>query len=637
MPILRVIDALETRDENFILQRMLENIAFFETHNKNIAKALKNTLKGENKKYSLLFNKNEINIIDIQNNKFIYPKNSFINFSKNIAQNPLSNNIWKIHGNNITLSKIDTKNLKITSKTINEMVDFAYKNFLTKDLSLDNFYHLPTYFLPQTNIFGLCGGLFLQILLESGFNFHSLLIFEENLELFAISCYFINFKMLFNQVGEKSCYIFIENIVSKAFLNHYFYSKKVTNNFLRLELNIFTSQSIDEIKKIVNETYKANSRGWGSFEDEMIGIKNTMKNIYNYPVLNKYKKLNIPICVVGSGPSLESNIKFLKNNQHNMLIFSCGTALKILKNNNIKIDFQIEIERVNYLADILIQSNLDNTPILCGSVVDNKVLEIAKEGYLFLRGGSFSSYLFGETQVIEFCAPFVGNAGFSIACNFSDEIILCGIDCGYIKNKSKHSKGSFYGNENSEIPSDCFLVKANGNFEVYSDSIFSLSKENIESAIKYYKPKIVYNIGDGAFIKGSQKTQNIKLNKINKDSIKNEFLECFVNQTIINNQINESISKFINNLKNKLDKDIRTKQELFNFIDEITQFLSKESFKKPYCGKLFEGTILHLLQNMMICLLYAKTNDILQFSNFYSNAIKKSLDELLEEFQSANI
>lgn len=632
-----ILESLQNRDESFLLQRMLDNITFFEAHNKNIANALKDTLEGKNQQYQLLFNKDEINIIDLENKKFLYPKDSFIDISYSIASNPLNNKIWKIYANNLTLAKIETKNLQITSNAINKMVDFTYDNILKKDSSTSSdLYHLPSFFLPQTNIFGLCGGVFLQILLENNFTFHSLLIFEEDLALFSISCYFVDFRRLFSQVGNKSCYIFIENIVSKAFLNHYFYSKKVTNNFLRLELNAFISPKISAIKNIIDETYKANARGWGSFEDEMVGVKNTLQNINGSKILNNQIKLNIPICVVGSGPSLESNLEFLKNNQHKMLIFSCGTALKILKHNNIKIDFQIEIERIDYLSSVLEDSSLGDTALLCANVVNNNVLNLSDNKYIFMRGGAASSYMFKNTKIIEFCAPFVGNAGFSLACNFSDIIILCGIDCGYIKDKPKHSKGSFYGDEDNKIPLDSFKVKGNSDLEVYSSSIFSLSRESIEMAIKHYKPKIIYNIGDGAYIQGTKPTKNIIFEKnINKDSIKNKILKCFSDSAVFKDSLDSDILAFVDELKNIVCVDIGTKQELFIFIDKITEFLEKNSSIRPHCGILFEGTISHLLQNMMICLLYVKSNDILDFARFYTDVIADCLDRLLEKYQSS--
>lgn len=747
-----ILKSLQKCDESVITKRMLENIAFFSIQNKKIVNALKLALEGKNQRYKLLFSPQDINIIDLVNKKYLYPKNTFLSISYNLALNPLNNDKWSIYANNLKLAKIEGDRLKITTNAINQMVDYTYKQNLAQNLALIesssiNFdksnanqsntlnlqnpktlnldftlldlkislannaesskkvesknniadstfshtdsnvlkklesrefenlaflkhtkqkqeqpkleeieqvwqveqdllgqaaqakslgqFHLPYLFLPQVNIFGLFGGLFLELLVESGYKFHSLLIYEEDLELFAISCYFIDFRKLFLATKEKSCYIFIENMLDKALLNHYFYSKKVTNNFLRLTLNIFQSPKIEQMKNFVSEAYKVNSRGWGSFEDEIIGLKNTLKNIKESKILQFKNKLDIPICVVGSGPSLESNLEFISKNQNKMLIFSCGTALKILKKHNIKIDFQIEIERTDYLSSVLEESNLGYTPLLCASLVDNKIIKLAKTSLLFLRGGSASSYIF-DSKVVEFCSPFVGNAGFSLACNLSDTIILCGMDCGYIKGKSKHSSGSYYGDEVIEIPNDCFKVASNCTFEVYSNSIFSLSRESFELALKFYKPKNVYNLSFGARIEGAKFIQSLEIPNFNKDDFQNKLFKNALSLAPRANLIN-GIKKYINNLALMLECDIKSKQELFSFIDKISAFLAQNSFKIPHIAILFEGSLSHLLQNMLICAICIKSNDIQMHCKAYLDIIQKALRDFEKECEELNI
>ena len=535
----------------------------------------------------------------------------------------MHNPSWRIYSNNISISKIPSKNLPISANAINKIVDLVGE----KD---SNLYHLPSNFLPQTNIFGLCGGLFLELLVSFDYRFHSLLIFEEDIELFCISCYFIDYAKLFSI--SKSFYIFIQDSINSIFLNHYFYSRKVTNNFLRLELNAFNSNKINKSKRIVNEAYKANSRGWGSFEDEIRGLKNTLSNIKKYNVLKskkELKKFDIPICVVGSGPSLEENFDFLKCNENRMIIFSCGTALGILKKNNICVDFQIEIERISYLNEVLKNANLGTTPLIAANVVDEKALDSSSEAYIFLRGGSSASYLFPSNRVLEFCAPFVGNAGFTLACLFSKSIIICGLDCGYIEGKSLHSKDSYYGKEGSTIPPNCFEVKGNGMHRVYSNSIFSLSKESIKLALKAYKPNIVHNIGEGAYIEGTISGAPL-LEKINTK------LQCiqYIKESF--NRLNPTplndILDFCNELKALLHRDISSKIALLDYIDRVSSFLSSRSQMDPYVGILFEGSISHLLKNILSCALSIQNNDI---SNFMKEAITiviNCVDEFYNEY-----
>ena len=113
---------------------MLKNIAFFS--NNKIAKSLQIALNGANRKYNLYFSKDEINIIDLQNRRFLYPKGAFVSVAQNIAQTPLNNDKWRIYANNLRLKKLQKNsdgnygvaNLKATAEAINRIVDITSGN-----------------------------------------------------------------------------------------------------------------------------------------------------------------------------------------------------------------------------------------------------------------------------------------------------------------------------------------------------------------------------------------------------------------------------------------------------------------------------------------------------------------------------
>ena len=79
-----------------------------------------------------------------------------------------------------------------------------------------------------------------------------------------------------------------------------------------------------------------------------------------------------------------------------------------------------------------------------------KHVNLAKEKYGFLRGGSSHAYLNSTSTITarRFRSPaLLENTGVSIASLLGSDVILCGIDCGYIEGYSKHAKHSFYGDE----------------------------------------------------------------------------------------------------------------------------------------------------------------------------------------------
>ncbi|MFA8033516.1 6-hydroxymethylpterin diphosphokinase MptE-like protein, partial [Helicobacter pylori] len=440
------------------------------------------------KNYQLLFEKNHFNLLHTPTNALSYPKNQMVEIAFNMASNPLNNPRWSLDNNHLSLNYLKTQNnpkLPLTLKATH-----AISNFLDD-------YQTPCSlkkFLPPTMIYGVLDGLFLAILQAQNYRFHSLYLFEENLDLFKISCYFARYEDLITK-GAK---LFIEGFFNPNELKMDFLKRPITHSFLKLEIMPYKSAFNSRMKENIQSYYKQALRGWGSFEDELLGLKNTLKNLPLYQTLKtKPKKINAPICVVGNGPSLDLLLDFLKENEDHFIIFSCGTALKPLKTHGIKVDFQIEVERIDYLKEVLEKAPLEDTPLIGANMLNPNAFNVAKEALMFMRGGSACAYI--SPLSIEYAAPFVGNAGVALASLMSDEIYLCALDCAYIKGFKKHAQNSYYENEKEIDPSS--LISVEGNFkgyETFSDSLFLLSKERIEEALNYYQPKKVYNLSYGA-------------------------------------------------------------------------------------------------------------------------------------------
>lgn len=645
-----LLEVLKSNDyeaiQKEISARFVKNMEYFHKTSPELFDALKE----EPTQYNLLINKQGINIINLATSELSYPlENGFstmVGVNENLSLSPLKNDKWTIHSNGIFLDKMDTTKFPITGQACNDFIELLFKYEGIKE------YFLSKDFMPSTCIFGLLGGMFLEFIIERGVFFHSLLIFEENLDMFRVSCYFVDYPMLFSRVSDGACYLFVKDLINRFFIRNFFAHQKITNNFLRAEINLYKSPKIESAMQIVNEEYASNARGWGSFEDEMIGIENTLKNIANNKKeLKKNKKkpnlflvnpkrVDMPICVVGNGASLDSSLEFLKQHQSKMIIFSCGTAIKPLKEAGIEPDFQIEIERVDYLKEYL-SPILGNTPLLCGNMVNPTALELADEKYLFMRGGSASGYMFKSPFVMEFCAPFVGNAGFALACQLGNEVLLCGLDCGYIKGRTKHASNSAYGNEEISIPSNAIRVRGNFDHEVYSDSIFLLSSQMITNAIKAIKPKMVLNLGEGMYIEGARptKTNEFSLKKNKKSTFVKEIKSYFKeDKKLIFNDFREDfylqeIQEFKSKLSNALQADIKTKQELFKWVDTVFSISAKKSLNSPFVGILFEGSLAHICQNLMIATLHLPHNDISAFFADAKESIQNALDKMLLRYK----
>ncbi|WQV01448.1 motility associated factor glycosyltransferase family protein [Helicobacter pylori] len=619
MPFLKALESFDAPFlEKEISKRFRDNLVFFKSYHPKLFNALNTPFKN----YQLLFEKTHFNLLHTPTNALSYPKNQMIEIAFNMASNPLNNPRWSLDNNHLSLNYLKSQNnpkLPLTLKATHAISNFLNQTHAPCSLGL---------FLPPTMIYGVLDGLFLAILQAQHYRFHSLYLFEENLDLFKISCYFVRYEDLM----IKGAKLFIQGFFDPNELKMDFLKRPVTHSFLKLEIMLYKSAFNLCMQENIQSYYKQALRGWGSFEDEWLGFKNTLKNLPLYKTLKtKPKKINAPICVVGNGPSLDLLLPFLKENEENCIIFSCGTALKPLKTHGVKVDFQIEVERIDYLKEVLEKAPLKDTPLIGANMLNPNAFNLAKEALMFMRGGSACAYI--SPLSIEYAAPFVGNAGVALASLMSDEIYLCALDCAYIKGFKKHAKNSYYENE-KEIDFSS-LISIEGNFkgyETFSDSLFLLSKERIEEALYHYQPKKVYNLSYGAKIKHafSMDHSQIQLKNCNKQEaiarIKTMFNPPNNHANDLNN-LQKNLMSFKEDFLKYLNTPCKTKQEIFEWVDNLNGFCQIISAKTPTIGILFEGSIAHILQSVLIVSLHLNENELTHFINHSQNTLKQFLKE----------
>ncbi len=521
----------------------------------------------------------------------------------NYRQHKIDNKEKVIQANKSPLDSINAQNNTMQHDIATQ------SNMLLSHNLLESFY--DSKFLPQTNIYGLMGGLFLQQLIQEGYYFHSLLIYEEHIDLFRISLYFLDYAKLFQHVSVQSCFIIIKDI-SLELVRAFLHAKKITNNFLSLHLTHYTTKNVTYLKDFIYKEKKALMRGWGSLEDELVGFHNACINLKDCKLLSTQpQRIHAPICVIGNGASLDLCIDFLKTYQDSMILLSCGTALKVLRYHGIVPDFQVEIERVPYLWQVLTQANLGDIPLLFAQTTDTKACQLSKERYGFLRGGSSSAYLDSTYPALEFSAPFVGNAGVSIAALLGSDVILCGMDCGYIAGYSKHAKHSFYGDEDTMIPPDCFQVQGNKHLQVFSNDLFYLSAKNIEEALKLYQPNSTINLGYGTYFHNTLNLNedDFTLKPIDKAKEIAHFKANFTayNLAINTNDMLTILDTFSVAIQGLIANNIHTLQDVFTLTQNILALLQKNidniTMRKSII--LLEGSIMHLSHTHLLAQLFA--------------------------------
>jgi len=545
-----------------------------------------------------IITQNGFNIFDTKTNSYFYPiennRHLMQEVSKLYANNPMKNDLWNKYFLTKDIYNYDEEVLPITSKIVNKIFDIA-KN--SNSYFSDGYYYDKN-FLYTTSIFGIGSGLHIEYLIQN-YDFQSLFIYEPEVEFFAISCYFIDWQKAFEKLQDR-LYLFVRGRIDTKVLKRFYDSKVVTSNFLRFEFSTYNSPKIEEAKKEFYLANISNKRGWGSFEDEMVGFKNHLKNINkNIPILYKTSKINAPICVVANGASLENDIEWIKNNQENMIIISVGTSIRPLLKAGIHSDFHIEIERMPKLVEILKPSLEKYRGYFVGaSVIDSEHFKIAKKPLMFVRDASSTTAI--SNYFLKYCSPMVGNSGFSFAAHLSDEIYMCGFDVGFHKNKRVHASGSYY--DDLDDIKEGSPVRGNFKDEVLSDDLLNLSRQNLEMTIALLKLKKVYNLSDGAFINGTipKHSYEIKLTPINKE----KYIKQIVNNFKIDKIKVLNYEGFLKLYKEKiielLDRKIKNKKELTEMIDLVNDYTLAFLRYEPAVGTLMKGSIWHILNAIYI-------------------------------------
>ena len=214
--------------------------------------------------------------------------------------------------------------------------------------------------LPETIasiiMFGLGIGYQLEKLLDEH-TVEKLFVCEPNPDFFYASLFAIDWQAIFEKVeasdariylnvGDDGTHLFndllnqFHSIGPYILNNTYFYQ-----SYYNASLNSAIAQLREQLQVVI-------SMG-EYFDHAYYGIEHMKEGFRrDYPVLmNKpsqyltYEDKEVPVFIVGNGPSLDMSIEAIKEWRDQAIVISCGTALQALYKNGITPDFHAEIEQ----------------------------------------------------------------------------------------------------------------------------------------------------------------------------------------------------------------------------------------------------------------------------------------------------
>lgn len=383
-------------------------------------------------------------------------------------------------------------------------------------------------------------------------------------------------------------------------------SHNMVNSFYYQHLKSEAHQAIYQCFK---HQFDFLSAGLGNLEDEMISMKHTLENIKNKtPLLKDEAKLGglPPAMIIANGPSLDKNIHFINQHKNKCILFSCGSTLTALEKIGIKPDFHIETERTGAMAKVIKKgtSKAFRQGITCLGLntISPHLLSLFDKKGIILKANDVGASIIvkdencNDTPLISYCNPTVSNTALSIANHFGfKNIFLIGVDLGVIDAKNHHSKNSGYYDKKNETltinKEQPFNIPVKGNFRdvVTTNQVLNFSRKMIEQLIMTNKDLIVFNLSDGAYIKGSLPYDEKEItiddficpnNKAEKDKLTSLIYDYFFRKKELKKPINDSNIKekilknclqFLSSLK--FSEEIKTNIGMQEYLDEIQQFI----------------------------------------------------------------
>jgi hypothetical protein len=390
-----------------------------------------------------------------------------------------------------------------------------------------------------------------------------------------------------------------------------------------------TTLGIDASNQLLNELQIFfNSNGF--IEDEQISVAHTYWNLKRnrkFFYIPRQQQVDYPLFIIGNGPSLEDLLPFIKENQNNAIIISCGSSLGTLRANGISPDFHCEMERC-YLTKELLDEDYDkdyfsSIKFIGLNTVPDDVFALFEEGFIALKDNDANEDivhdLYSESIVsLRFMNPTVTNMALSFALNGGFETIcLLGVDLGSKNRKQHHAKSSAYYKKTSSLSTtpveaiDQIQVKGNFRKKIWSNKTLDFSRINMIHALKELATpwQKVYNLSDGAYIEGATpkraKEVELPLNS-DKKSILNAFCENMFQHVpakrnpTVSILKNEYFNEAIQFLKNtRLESNLNSLEDIIKETDRIInkiKYMPQESSKKILAGE-FNTLFLVLLQS----------------------------------------
>lgn len=482
-------------------------------------------------------------------------------------------------------------------------------------------YDKPTQIRPYYMvIWGIGLGLHLKPLLDK-YSCESLVLIDETLDGMYYSLDYVDWAEIIESARAKNIKfkIFIEktkvNILGKLG------STIQTESLLGLDgLMSFQHLQTPVLKVAFAEFQNPKTANLAAFvgfcADEFNMMKNSFRNLRTggKRMLAAPKiKAKAPIIIVGSGPSLEKNIEFLKQVQDKAIIFSSGSSMKVLLRNGITPDLHGNLERAQSIYERHVELvdegfDLKNIYAVMTTTIWPGVDAFFKDAVFFLRPALSPLAVFCEddAQILYGEGPQVTNTAFAFSVRLQPEAIyLLGVDLGTTDPNIPRAKDAWQGirPRKLDIP-----MRGNAGRTVMTDSALLQQKTTLEGMIRKLRGTIAaYNLGDGVKIEGAKakRPSDVELPPLGLD--KKAHVDELMGQFPVYSRerflaawdsaaVRDSVAHLVNAMDGLMSKHPDWDNKLIKAMEDINAYLNKP-VRAQYAPRLLRGSVLRMLMH----------------------------------------
>jgi hypothetical protein len=471
-----------------------------------------------------------------------------------------------------------------------------------------------SYFLT---IYGLGLGYHIMPLVEK-FNPAVVILMESDLEAFYHSTFTFDWEAFYAYMNDskKKIRIIFENdaTVMLTKLNGAVQGECLLGLDGILSFMHHQSPVLNVVFAEFNSAKTANLASFIGFTvDEYNMMKNSFRNLRpgTKRVLNIVRqKADVPVIIVGSGPSLEDNIEWLKSMQDRAVIISSGSSMAVLLKNGIKPDFQAVLERAKAVYDrhkeAAEQWDLKDTHVILTTTIWPGIDAFFKDVVYFFRPALSPLGVFcrDSAEILNHEGPQVTNTAFAFARRLGfSEYYMLGIDLGAADPSRPRAEKAWIspGIKQRELT---IPVRGNHGRTVFTDRSLTQQRQTIENQIRSLPGGPVYNLSSGVRIAGAEAkfTHEVELKPLQIE--KKQFVQQLVDQFPVFTRerfigaweasgVRDNVAEYITAMIKALNGATRWDNQLIKKIEDINAYIGK-AVRKQYAPRLFRGSVLRI-------------------------------------------